>query len=134
MVGSQGTSEAPVRSGFGVAAEGAAGRVRRTIADLMESIKSRASGSSCRGGSARYPLFMHIPPPPIEFDVEDRILHCEQALEIAIQDIVSAAVAAGWHRDEVLAAITNLSDNLMLADSMDLTLNELLKTFRRPRR
>ncbi len=77
---------------------------------------------------------MHIPPPPIVCDAEDRILQCEQALEIAIQDIVSAAVTAGWQKDEVLVAITNLSDNLMLADSMDLTLNELLKTFRRPRR
>ena len=77
---------------------------------------------------------MHIPPPPIEFDEDDRILHCEQALEIAIQDLVEVAIAAGWDKTEVLVAITNLSDNLMLADSMDLTLNELLASFRRPRK
>ena len=76
---------------------------------------------------------MHIPPPPVACDAEDRILHCEQALEIALQEIVSAAVAAGWCKDEALVAITNLSDNMMLADEMNLTLNELLITFRRPR-
>ena len=77
---------------------------------------------------------MHIPPPQIEFDDEDRILFCEQALKIAAQDIVSAATTAGWNKEVVLVALANLADSMMLADAMDLTLNELLNSFRRPQK
>jgi hypothetical protein len=72
-----------------------------------------------------------IPPPPVPPDDENRHLHCQMAVELAIQDVIAAAVAAGWSPKETLSAITEVTDNLMLAHINTSELDALLKATKR---
>lgn len=56
-----------------------------------------------------------------------RHLHCQLAIELARQDIITAAVAFGWGEDETLTAMTEVTDNLILASTNNGELEILLK-------
>lgn len=60
---------------------------------------------------------MHIPPPTNDRDPENRHLLCQHAVESAVKDLVATAVASGWEEEEVLAAISDVSDHLMLKNA-----------------
>lgn len=46
---------------------------------------------------------------------EDRFDECQLAVENELIELVCRACDSGWHRDEVLAAIIAIADNLALA-------------------
>jgi len=52
----------------------------------------------------------------------DRHLDCQGALEDEFVALIDRAVAAGWTRPEVLAALIDLCDNRALADAEDVLL------------
>jgi len=72
-----------------------------------------------------------IPPPTVPPDDENRHLHCQMAVELPIQDVIEAAVIAGWTEAEALAAIIEVADNLMLAHGENAELDALLKAVKR---
>ncbi|GAB1584050.1 hypothetical protein PPNSA23_39930 [Phyllobacterium phragmitis] len=56
-----------------------------------------------------------IPPPKLPADDPDRCLECQEALEIAFQDLIERAVNAGWNEAEACNAIIELADHHALA-------------------
>lgn len=52
--------------------------------------------------------------PAMSVDDPDRFLECQDAMDIAFQDLANRAVAAGWSEREVAAALVDLADNHML--------------------
>nr|CAD6602653.1 hypothetical protein RKHAN_01180 [Rhizobium sp. Khangiran2] len=74
---------------------------------------------------------MIIPLPPADCDPEDRHLLCQHAVELAVQDVVANAVAAGWQEEEVLVAINDVCDHLALSKAANDELFALLKELRR---
>jgi hypothetical protein len=52
------------------------------------------------------------PPSPTH---PDRFLRCQEALDDAFATAVEAAVEAGWHPEEVAAAMVEIADNHMLS-------------------
>lgn len=71
-----------------------------------------------------------IPPPPPPDD-ENRHLLCQMAVELPLQDLIEEAVQAGWDETEVLAAIIEVADNLMLANVNNAELDALLRAMKR---
>jgi hypothetical protein len=69
-----------------------------------------------------------IPAPTVPLDDDNRHRLCQMAIEIPLQDVIEAAVRAGWYEDEVLTAIISVADNFMLADRANPELDGLLKT------
>nr|CAD6413123.1 hypothetical protein REQ54_01109 [Rhizobium sp. Q54] len=74
---------------------------------------------------------MIIPLPPSDCDPEDRHLLCQHAVELAVQDIVANAIAAGWQEEEVLVAIGAVADHLALSKAAHDELTMLLGEMRR---
>ena len=72
-----------------------------------------------------------FPPPPVLPDDENRHLHCQMTVELPIQEVIEAAVAAGWSEEETLAAIIEAADNLMFANVNNTELDALLKAMKR---
>ncbi|CDZ52338.1 Hypothetical protein NGAL_HAMBI1189_44350 [Neorhizobium galegae bv. officinalis] len=72
-----------------------------------------------------------IPPPTVPADNENRHLFCQMAIEIPLQDLIQTAVRAGWDEPEVLTAIIEVADNLMLAHGSNAELDALLKALKR---
>jgi hypothetical protein len=52
-------------------------------------------------------------------------------VELPLQDLVDAAVEAGWTRQGVLTAIIEVADNLFLAEACSWEVNELVKFLQR---
>jgi hypothetical protein len=52
-------------------------------------------------------------------------------VEMPLQGIIEAAVKAGWEETEVLTAIIEVADNLVLAHGSKAELDALLKAFKR---
>jgi dsRNA-specific ribonuclease len=73
----------------------------------------------------------NIPAPTVPFDDENRHLFCQMAVELPIQDVIEAAIAAGWSEEETLAAVSEVADNLMLANVNNAELDALLKALKR---
>ncbi|MBB3406095.1 hypothetical protein [Rhizobium sp. BK284] len=48
-------------------------------------------------------------------DDPDRNIRCQDALQKAVQELVSAAISAGWSEHEVLLALADLVDHQLLA-------------------
>ncbi|WP_149740621.1 hypothetical protein [Rhizobium sp. RU20A] len=71
-----------------------------------------------------------FPKAPPEKD-ESRYITCQIAVEIILQDLVEDAMRRGWEETEVLCAITEVSDNLMLAAAANRDLDLLLAALRR---
>jgi hypothetical protein len=71
-----------------------------------------------------------FPKAPPEKD-ETRYIICQLAVETLLQDLVEDAVQEGWEDTEVLSAIVEVADNLMLAVAANQDLNVLLATLRK---
>lgn len=71
-----------------------------------------------------------FPPPHLPDGNENRHLWCQMAVEVPLQDLIGSAVAAGWNEVEVLTAIIEVADNLMLAHGANAELDALLKAMR----
>lgn len=74
---------------------------------------------------------MTIPAPPDDCQPEDRHLLCQNAIELALQDVITTAVAAGWQEEEVLVAIGVVADHLVLSKAAIDDLTMLLQALRR---
>ena len=72
-----------------------------------------------------------VPGPTVPPEDENRHLHCQMAVELPLQDIIESAVSAGWREEEVLSAMTEVIDNLMLANVNNAELDALLKAMKR---
>lgn len=53
----------------------------------------------------------------------DRFDACQVAIADELIELIGRACDVGWHRDEVLAAIAELTDNLALARREDVALS-----------
>jgi hypothetical protein len=62
-----------------------------------------------------FPLDGRHPSPEVAGGDEGRHLFCQMAIEIPLWDLIQAAVKAGWDMPDVLTALTEVADNLMLA-------------------
>ncbi len=72
-----------------------------------------------------------IPPPTVPAGDENRHLFCQMAIELPMQDLIQAAVKAGWDEPEGLTATIEIADNLMLAHGSNAELDALLKALKR---
>lgn len=70
-----------------------------------------------------------FPKAPPEKD-ESRYIACQMAVETVLQDLVEDAMRRGWEETEVLSAITEVADNLMLAADANRDLDLLLAALR----
>jgi hypothetical protein len=48
-------------------------------------------------------------------DDPDRFLRCQESMDDAFAGVAASAVLAGWHPEEVAAALVELADNHMLS-------------------
>lgn len=72
-----------------------------------------------------------IPPPTVPPDEENRLLHCQMAVELPVQDLIEKAVEAGWDETEVLVAIIEVADDLTLAAGANAEVNAVVKALKR---
>ncbi|OHV81586.1 hypothetical protein LCM4573_21110 [Rhizobium sp. LCM 4573] len=72
-----------------------------------------------------------IPSPTLPMGDENRHLFCQMAVEIPLQDLIEGAVKAGWEETEVLTAIIEVADNLMLAAGANAEVEALLYALKR---
>lgn len=102
------------------------------LASLVKLISiSRKLHNLASGARASISLPMNsVPAPPVAAGDENRHLFC-QAIEIPLQDLIQAAVKAGWDEPEVLTAIIEVADKLMLAHGSNAELDALLKARKR---
>lgn len=61
----------------------------------------------------------------------DRFNECQIAIEDELIALFAKAVLAGWHKDEILAAIIEVADNTALALQKDVLLSVDLARFRK---
>lgn len=62
---------------------------------------------------------------------ESRYIACQMAVETVLQDLVEDAMRRGWEETEVLSAITEVADNLMLAADANRDLDLLIAALRK---
>lgn len=62
---------------------------------------------------------------------ESRHIVCQMAVETVLQDLVEDASRQGWEETEVLSAIIEVADNLMLAAAANRDLDLLIAALRR---
>lgn len=62
---------------------------------------------------------------------ENRHLFCQMAVEIPLQDLIEDTVKAGWEETEVLTAIIEVADSLMLVAGSNAELEALLHALKR---
>ena len=74
-----------------------------------------------------------IPSPNVPETDDNRPLLCQMAVEPSLQDIVEEAMVAGWDEREVLSAIIEIADNLMLASACNDDLKQLLAVLKKRR-
>ncbi|KAB1086510.1 hypothetical protein F4V91_08765 [Neorhizobium galegae] len=72
-----------------------------------------------------------VPSPAVPAGDENRHLFCQMAIEIPLQDLIQSAVRSGWEETEVLTAIIEVADNLVLAHGSNAELDALLKALKR---
>jgi hypothetical protein len=72
-----------------------------------------------------------IPPPTVPFGDDDRHYWCQMAVEIPLQDLIEDAIRAGWEETEVITAIIEVADNLMLAAGTNAEIEALLHALKR---
>ena len=63
----------------------------------------------------------YIPPPTLPPGDPDRHLKCQEALDVALQEVAQAAIKAGWDQEEVATAIVEVADAhvLMMTENAD---------------
>lgn len=57
----------------------------------------------------------YIPPPTLPPGDPDRHLKCQEAMDVALQEVALAAIKAGWDQQEVATALVELADAQVLA-------------------
>ena len=72
-----------------------------------------------------------IPPPTVPLRDDNRPILCQMAIELSLQELVNAAIKAGWNETEVLGAVIEVADNLMLAHGANAELAAMLKALKR---
>jgi hypothetical protein len=65
---------------------------------------------------------MTIPKPRRPRDHPDRFADCRLAIEDKLIELIGEASDAGWHRDEILSAIAEITDNLSMARREDVAI------------
>lgn len=75
-----------------------------------------------------------IPAPSVPKSDDNRLLFCQMAIENPVQDMVEAAIKAGWDEREVLASLIEIADNLMLAASADEVVESLINSIGKSKR
>jgi hypothetical protein len=66
---------------------------------------------------------MTIPKPRHPRCHADRFDDCQLAIEDELIEMIGKACDAGWHRDEILSAISEIADSLALARRKDVAIN-----------
>jgi hypothetical protein len=69
-----------------------------------------------------------VPAPEIPVDDPDRSVRCQNAMQIAFQNMAERAMAAGWRDQEVAAALVDLAENHMLALGSNQEIKEATKS------
>jgi len=57
----------------------------------------------------------YILPPTLPPGDPDRHLKCQEAMDVALQEVALAAIKAGWDQQEVATALVELADAQVLA-------------------
>ncbi|QND54491.1 hypothetical protein HB779_21490 (plasmid) [Phyllobacterium sp. 628] len=76
---------------------------------------------------------MLIAEPELSLNHPDRFSECQMALKDSLIAIIGDASDAGWHNDEILAAIIEITDTMALALNtntllaIEIYLNDLMK-------
>jgi hypothetical protein len=70
-----------------------------------------------------------IPPPTLPPGDPDRHLKCQEAMDVALQEVALAAIKAGWDKQEVATALVELADAHVLAMIEDGAFDEQLARF-----
>jgi len=69
--------------------------------------------------------------PFVTDDDPDRYIRCQDALQAAFRDLVSAATDVGWSEREVLSAIADLAEDHLLAMDANANSSALIALLRR---
>ncbi|SDK33017.1 hypothetical protein SAMN05428983_4602 [Agrobacterium fabrum] len=69
--------------------------------------------------------------PFVSDDDPDRHLRCQDALQVALRDLVNAAAEAGWSEREILLALADLVDNELLSLDANGSTQALIALLRR---
>jgi hypothetical protein len=80
---------------------------------------------------AYFTCMTDVAPPLVPRSDENRHLYCQMAIFLPLQDVISAAERAGWDEVEVMSAIIEVTDTLMLGAGANAEVDELLKALRR---
>jgi hypothetical protein len=83
------------------------------------------------GATAYLNRMTDVAPPLVPRGDENRHIFCQMAIFPPLQDVISAAERASWNELEIMAAIIEVTDNLMLGAGASAEVDELLKTLRR---
>ncbi|MGH6861017.1 MAG: hypothetical protein ACRECY_12210 [Phyllobacterium sp.] len=60
-----------------------------------------------------------------------RFTECQRAIEDSVVNVIGEAIDAGWDRDEVLAAMIDVTDNMALAMHSDISLDAEIARIRK---
>lgn len=74
---------------------------------------------------------MDIDKPTLRDDHPDRVIACQEAMERSVAELIDTATAAGWKFEEVIAALSELADNLMLAHQANADTENTIEQMRR---
>lgn len=74
---------------------------------------------------------MSVPKPRHPRTHPDRFNECQRAIEDELIGLFVKAELAGWDKDEILAAISEIADNTALALNKDVLLSVQLARFRK---
>lgn len=66
--------------------------------------------------------------PDVPVDDPDRSFRCQNAMQMAFQNMAERATAAGWREQEVAAALVDLADNNMLTLGSNQEIKEATKS------
>jgi hypothetical protein len=69
--------------------------------------------------------------PFVTDDDTDRHIRCQDALQVAFRDLVSAATFVGWSEREVVLAIADLADNYLLSVEANSSTDDLIALLKR---
>ena len=74
---------------------------------------------------------MPIDPPKHPANHPNRVLECEEAMELAFQELARQAEAAGWSGDEVADALLSVAENHFLGRVAEAETNAAIARLRR---
>jgi hypothetical protein len=66
--------------------------------------------------------------PEVPVDDPERSFRCQNAMQMAFQNVAARAMAAGWREQEVAAALVDLADNHLLTLGSNQEIKEATKS------